>query len=111
MDIDFRGYGENVATFKADDSVEVGCFVVMKDNYEVSGAVGCEEIFGLCLGVREGYAAVQLSGYVEALPSGVIPVGVVGLLTNGKNHVMTYHIGATKHRVIYSDGKKVGFIL
>ena len=33
MNVDFKGYGENVATFICDSSLEAGNFVKMKENY------------------------------------------------------------------------------
>ena len=63
---DFKGYGENVATFLADKTVEVGKFVVMSDeNFTVTAAGNGDEIFGFCIGKRDDYVAIQTAGYIE----------------------------------------------
>ena len=65
MNVDFKGYGENVATFIADSGVAVGNIVKLSDNFKVVNAASGDDFIGVCVGVRSGYAAVQLSGYVE----------------------------------------------
>jgi hypothetical protein len=65
MNVNFNGYGENVLTFIADSSlVEPGGFVKMTADGTV-GKCSAGDIFcGVCVGLRGGYAAVQMSGYV-----------------------------------------------
>jgi hypothetical protein len=111
MDIDFKGYNENVVTFLADETVTAGKFVVMSDNnFKVTAAGSGDEIFGYCISVRDGYAAVQMSGYIEVPHAGKIGLGLVGLVTNRGLSVME-NPTAIKHRVIFVDDTTIGFMI
>ena len=110
MNVDFKGYGENVATFIADDTVEAGKFVVMDENYAVKAASKDDEIFGYCVGARDGYAAVQLSGYVEAPVSGEAELGLSGIAAASATTVAASET-ASAHKVIYVTDDVIGFIL
>lgn len=110
MNIDFRGYGENVATFMCSSEVKAGSFVVMDSNYRVRLAQSGDAIFGYCVGVRDGYAAIQLSGYVEARKRGNIRVGYRKLACLDFDSIFEYSIGLP-HKVIYVDDDTIGFLL
>ncbi|MBQ5398819.1 MAG: hypothetical protein IIU14_05195 [Ruminococcus sp.] len=110
MNVDFKGYGENVATFIADSGVAVGNIVKLSDNFKVVNAASGDDFIGVCVGVRSGYAAVQLSGYVEVPASAQIALGRTGIAAASATAVATAQNG-TKFRVIYSTSNKVGFIL
>lgn len=112
MNVDFKGYDENVATFIASGSLSVGQFVTISDDFTVTAASSGDEILGYCVGVRDGYAAVQLSGYVEAKSSGTVNVGLTGLSAYSADTVQA-SANASKHKVIYSDSENhiVGIIL
>ena len=61
MNVNFNGYGENVATFMADSTVtEAGIPVKVVSNGTVAKCESGDSFCGICVGVREGYAAVQL---------------------------------------------------
>lgn len=110
MNVNFKGYGENVATFIADNTVEAGKFVVMDDNYSVKAATADDEIFGYCVGVRDGYAAVQLEGYVEAPVSGEVSLGLTQIAAASATEVAASET-ASAHKVIYVTDDVIGFIL
>lgn len=110
MNVDFKGYGENVATFIADNTVEAGKFVVMDDNYAVTAASADDEIYGYCVGVRDGYAAVQLEGYVEAPVSGDVDLGLTGIAAASATAVAASET-ALAHKVIFVSEDVIGFIL
>lgn len=112
MNVDFKGYGENVATFIASGNLTAGQFVKISGDYTVTAASSGDEIIGYCVGVRGDYAAVQLSGYVEAKSSGTVNVGFTGLSASAADTVQASN-SAAKHKVIYSDSENhtVGFIL
>ena len=95
MNISFTGYRENVLTFECTNTVAVGDLVKMS----ASGKVG----------VRDGYAAVQLDGYMEAAKSGTVNVGYNKLVAAASG-VKTAESGIDR-LVIYSDDTTVGFIL
>ncbi len=110
MNVDFKGYGENVATFLADDTVKEGTLVKLSASYTVTACAAGDEIVGVCVNARDGYAAVQLSGYVELPSTAQIAVGYKGICAGNGVAVKT-DTAATKHCVIYSGTKTVGFIL
>lgn len=112
MNVDFKGYAENVATFIVSGNLSAGQFVKMSNNYTVTAASSGDDIIGYCVGVRGGYAAVQLSGYVEAKSSGTVDLGYVGINAYSADTVQASN-SAVKHKVIYSDSDNhiAGFIL
>ena len=66
MNVNFNGYGENVLTFIADSGLtETGVPVKISDDGTVAKCVGNDNFCGVCVGLRDGYAAVQLAGYVR----------------------------------------------
>lgn len=110
--VDFKGFGENVATFLADKTVTEGKFVVMSDkDFTVTAASGGDEIFGYCVGKRDDYAAIQLSGYIETPHAGKVELGLVGLVTNTGAVSVMENPTATKHRVIFVDDTTIGFMI
>ncbi len=112
MNVDFKGYGENVATFIISGTLSAGQFVKMSSNYTVTAAESGDDIIGYCIGARDGYAAVQLSGYVEAKTSGTVNLGYVGINAYSADTVQA-SASAVKHKVIYTDNDNhlAGFIL
>lgn len=110
MNVNFNGYGENVATFLADDTVKEGGLVKLSDSYTVAACTSGDEIVGVCVGVRDGYAAVQLSGYVEVPCNAKIAVGFKSICANNGTTVKA-DTNSRQYCVIYSDTKTVGFIL
>lgn len=66
MNVNFNGYGENVATFVADSSLTAAGVPVKITADGTVGKCSANDIFcGICVGLRDGYAAVQLSGYAR----------------------------------------------
>ncbi len=110
MNVDFKGYGENVATFLVSGSLSAGQFVTISADCTVSAASSGDEVVGYCVGVRGGYAAVQLSGYVEAKSTGTVNRGMTGLSISSADTVQASN-SAGKHLVISSGSNKVGIIL
>lgn len=110
MNVNFNGYGENVATFLAASTLKEGNLVKITSNYTASPASSGDDFVGICVGVRDGYAAVQLSGYVEVPASAQITLGRTGIIAGGSSAVTSSQTG-TKYNVIYSTASTVGFIL
>ncbi len=81
MNVSFNGFGENVATFETEGSVSAGIPVMISSSGKVKAANGV--FCGICVGERNGYAAVQLSGYVKAAFDTEPAVGYTKLI--GKN--------------------------
>ena len=96
MTVSFDGYHANTVTFEAASGVTVGLPVVMSANGKVANATSA--ISGVCKSLKNGYAAVQLDGYVRLPYTGSIAVGYKKLVvddgeikvdtTNGREHLV-----------------------
>ena len=109
MDINFNGFNERVLTFMADDPITPGCLVKMKESGTVTKADAGDNFLGICLNVRNGYAAVQVEGYVETGLTGEISVGDA-VLTAASSGVQASETGKS-YRVVYVGTGVVGFLL
>ena len=109
MEINFNGYQENVLTFECESTVSKGDFVAMSASGKVAKAAESANFIGVCRNVRDGYAAVQLDGYVEAPKSGTVNVGYTKLVV-AETGIKTGSSGSER-LVIYSDDSTIGFIL
>lgn len=110
MNVDFKGFNENVTTFIADETVEAGKLVSMGANYTVTASTSGSEIVGLCLNVRDGYATVQIAGYIE--------VGSVSSVSTGYQNLVAHDGSMVKpseskrsYLVLYCENNKIGFVL
>ena len=109
MDISFIGYKENVITFECESTVAAGKLVKMSASGKVANAAANDSFIGVALSVSEGYAAVQLDGYVEQPKSGTVNVGYNKLVAASSG--VTAAESGIDRLVVYSDSSKVGFIL
>lgn len=111
MNVNFNGYGENVVTFAADAGLtEPGVPVRMSGDGTVAGCAAGEPFCGICVGVRNGYAAVQLSGYVRAAAGAKIAAGYQKLAA-GDNGIVAVNNAGRELLVVDADAESVGFIL
>lgn len=111
MNVNFNGFRENTATFIADSSLtEPGVLVKMSGDATVAKCNANEAFCGVCVGLRGGYAAVQLSGYVRVPAAAKITAGYKKLAAdnNGKAALNT---SGTEVLVVESTSDQVGFIL
>ncbi|MBR2177146.1 MAG: hypothetical protein IJ861_09415 [Clostridia bacterium] len=110
MNVCFNGYGENIVTFEAEGNITAGAPVMVSGSGMVKAASGV--FCGICTGVRNGYAAVQLDGFVR-VPYGTAPsaVGFAKLTASG-GKVSTSDSGR-EYLVVDIDtaGKTIGIIL
>ena len=109
MNISFAGYKENVLTFECINTVKKGDLVKMSASGKVTKAAANDGFIGVCVGENDGYAAVQLDGYVEAAKSGTVNVGY-NKLAAASSGVKTAESGVDR-LVVYTDDSTVGFIL
>ena len=109
MNISFTGYRENALTFECTNTVAVGDLVKMSASGKVTKVSANDAFIGKCVGVRDGYAAVQLDGYTETAKSGTVNVGYNKLVAAASG-VKTAESGIDR-LVVYSDDTTVGFIL
>lgn len=114
MKISLKGYGENAATFRTSGLVCQGEPVTMAENFTVKPCEEEDSIIGCVLNSKDGYASVQLAGYVQfALTGGLIPtVGVCGFVADGNGGVC---VSSEGRQFVVTDvdtvNNKVGFIL
>lgn len=88
MEVSFGGYGEKTATFEAADGVTAGMPVQVTQNGLVSPCKAGKHFCGVAVNVREGFAAIQLAGYVRLLYSGTAPaVGYQTLAGDGSGKI------------------------
>lgn len=73
MNISLIGYGENAVTFEAAANVAAGAPVKLTASGTVGACAAGDLFCGVALNVRDGYAAVQLGGYVRIPYDGTAP--------------------------------------
>lgn len=111
MNVNFKGFGENVATFIADSSItDTGVPVKMSGDGTVAKCSKNDLFCGVCVGLRGGYAAVQLSGYVTLKAGAKIAPGYKKLAAGDNGSAAEYASGR-EYLVIDSTADSVGFIL
>ncbi len=110
MNVNFNGFGENVATFMADNKVVAGAPVKMSTDGTVTASSATESFCGVCIAVRDGYASVQLAGYVTVPTKSKIAVGYQKLAASVDNTVAV-NSSAREYLVLNSTETEVGFIL
>lgn len=111
--MNFKGFGENVATFFRTDDTVSGQLLAMASSEVVRPAQEGEPFIGICIGVRDKFAAVQLAGYVEAFSPNRIPVGYRRLVA--EHGGLSEAANGRAYRVITEQetdgGYLVGFLL
>ena len=111
MNVNFSGYNENVVTFETDDSaVIMGAPVKMTGSDTVGVCSESDEFCGVALNVRNGYAAVQLSGYIELPTDEAFEVGYQKIAC-AKNSKVKSGDSGREYLVVHSESGIVGFIL
>lgn len=111
MNINFSGYNENVVTFETGSSdVVMGTPVKMSESGTVEKCSANDSFCGVAVNVRNGYAAVQLSGYIEMPTDEAFTVGYQNICADADNKVKSSDSGREYLVVNVSDGI-VGFIL
>ncbi len=111
MNVNFNGYGENVATFMADSNLTTaGVPVKMSADGTVAACSSGDKFCGICVGVRDGYAAVQLSGYATVSTTAKLALGYTSLAGDGKGNVAKNDAGR-EYLVINSTATDAGIIL
>lgn len=111
MNVNFNGYGENVATFIADSSLtEPGVPVKIVADGTVGACSSGEKFCGICVAVRDGYAAVQLTGYVKVKTNVKLTLGYAKL-TSGANGAVASNSAGIERLVIDSNETSAGILL
>lgn len=111
MNVNFSGYNENVVTFETgDNTVVMGRPVKMTASDTVDVCANSETFCGVALNVRNGYAAVQLSGYIEMPTDETFTVGYNKIACAGNSKVKSSDTGR-EYLVVHTAPGVVGFIL
>jgi hypothetical protein len=114
MDISLNGYNEQIATFECDANLAKGDLVKITQNLKVAKADTDNDMFcGKAISVRNGFASIQLSGYMEATYSGTISLGFKTVAVDSSGNVKTVTTGGNKILIVNVDtvNNKIGFIL
>ena len=111
MNVNFNGYGENVATFIADSALtEAGVPVKISADGTVAKCASGDAFCGICLGVRDGYATVQLSGYAKVQTSSKLALGYTKVAAGASGKVSASDSGRAL-LVVDSTATEAGIIL
>lgn len=109
MNISFNGFMENTVTFECDESLKAGMPVTITDGKAAACAEG-DKICGVCLSVREGFAAVQVAGFVKLPVSGSVATGFVSIAAAADGKVSVSDTGR-EVLCVCTDTDTAGFIL
>ncbi len=111
MNVNFSGYNENVVTFMVEDTnVTMGTPVKMAGSHTVSACADSDNMVGVAVNVRNGYAAVQLSGYIEMPTEDSFTPGYCKISAGTNNSVKSTASGR-EYLVVSVEENLVGFIL
>ncbi|MBQ2688125.1 MAG: hypothetical protein IJF52_05815 [Clostridia bacterium] len=110
MNIGFNGFCENTVTFEADSTVEKGTLVKLIDDNTVGACTEGDKVVGVCVNVREGYAAVQIKGYAEIPVEGAVNVGYQTFSAASDKSVQ-FDAQGRECLVVSTDTDSIGVIL
>ncbi len=111
MDVNFNGYGENTATFAAASNLtQAGVPVKISADGTVAACSSGDVFCGICLAVRNGYAAVQLSGYAKVKTTSKLSLGYTKVAA-GSNGTVAANTAGRELLVINASSTEAGIIL
>lgn len=111
MNVNFNGAGENVLTFIADSSLtDTGVPVKISGDGTVAGCGEGDAFCGICVGIRDGYAAVQISGYAVFKAASKITAGYKKLAAADDGNIAVDENGR-ELLVVNSTANEAGVIL
>ena len=111
MNISYNGFMENTMTFEADDSLGAsGVPVTITEEGKASACSEGDKICGVTVNVREGYASVQLAGYVELPSEGEIKTGFTAV-SAGEGGAVKADAQGREVLVLSNQDGVAGFIL
>ncbi len=110
MNISFNGFMENTVTFECDENVTAGVPVKVEDSGKVTPCGEGDKICGVCTSAREGFAAVQLRGFVSLPVSGAVATGFVKVVSTADGKVKADEDGR-EVLCVCTDADTAGFIL
>ena len=91
--VSFEDIGAVIATFAAQEGVKAGQVVKITANGEVGACSANDRFCGVVGAVEDGFAAVQLRGFVQVSYTGAVTTGWNKLAADGKGGVTPYASG------------------
>ncbi len=110
MNIGFNGFYDNTVTFEADSTVEKGTLLKLIDDNTVAACEDGDKAMGVCVNVREGYAAVKLYGYAEIPVEGAVNVGYQNL-SAASDKALKADTNGREYLVVSAGTDTIGVIL
>ncbi len=110
MNKSFMGFMENTITFECDETVKAGAPVKVSESGKVTACEDGDRICGVCVNVRDGFAAVQVAGFVTLPCDGAVNCGYTKVSATAEGKVKADEAGA-QVLVITADEETAGFIL
>ncbi len=110
MNISFNGFMENTVTFECDENVTAGSLVKIYESGKVAPCAEGDKICGVCLSVRDGFAAVQVEGFVNVPVSGTVTTGFVKIAATADGKAKASDDGR-EVLCVCTEGGTAGFIL
>lgn len=111
MNVNFNGYGENMVTFEAAGNFnEAGVPVKITADGTVDKCSANDVFCGICQGVRDGYATVQLAGYVKVKTTAKLALGYTKIVA-GANGTVAAGTAGRELLVVESTATEAGIIL
>ncbi len=110
MNIGFNGFYDNTVTFEADSTVEKGTLLKLIDDNTVSACEAGDKVVGVCVNVRDGYAAVKLYGYAQIPVEDSVNVGFQ-TLSAASDKAFKSDANGREYLVVMADTDTIGVIL
>lgn len=112
MYTDFDGLSSEVATFNCNSSVtEAGQLVKMVGSGTVGKCTSGDNPIGVTVNVRNGYAAVQVKGYIKVPHDGTLTVGYHNISAADDKKLKLNSTNGIQRAVIESLNNVAGVIL
>lgn len=111
MDVDYSGLHAEYATFKCTSRVtEVGQLVCMNDSDTVSISTAGYHPIGIVRALHDGYATVQIRGYMRVKHDGSVGIGYRHVVTLDDRTLKLDNTNGVMHQVVDATDDEVGII-
>lgn len=112
MKTSYAGFKENVITVEADSSLtKAGSLVKINADGKAAACAAGEAFCGVCLNLRNGFAAVMLEGHVTMPLDGECEAGYQKLSAADGQSVKSDSKAGREYLVLASAAGEIGFIL
>lgn len=110
MEHDYSGFHAEYATFECALEVSEGQLVCMHDSGKIAPSVGGNYPIGIARQVRDGYATVQVRGYVKAKHDGTLGLGYKHIVTVDPTKVKRDNVNGIMVQVLDCTEDEVGIL-